>query len=299
MSQPVPPAPALLAPLVSAIVPCFNMGRYLAAALESVAAQSYPHWEVLVVDDAGPEDGSAEIVASFARIHPIHRVEFIRHEKNKGVGAARNTAIGAAHGQLMALLDPDDLWLPDHLASRVEVFAQNPEVAMASSPAWLFSDDPALRLPMPEYFCDWERHLFPYALALRNGFPTSSVVLHRDRAPFPLAFDPTLHGTEDWDMWFRLVQAGAKFHLGEVPTALYRKHPAAVTNHGDKLRIQLQALARKHGMALFEYQWVASIHLSHLARTHEEQIRALIEKTNRPGLPTRIMRKLRGLLGRK
>ena len=285
-------------PLVSVIVPCYKMGRFLEGALHAVAAQTYPHWEVLVVDDAGPEDGSAAIVEAFAHEQTDHRVVFTRHEKNQGVSAARNTAIRAAKGQLLALLDPDDLWLPDHLASRVDAFLKDPEVVLASAPSWVFDNDPDVRHPVPEFFCDWERQQFPYSLALRNGLPTSSVVLHRERIPSDLEFDTTLHGTEDWDLWFRLMKAGLKFHLGDTPTTLYRKHASATTNQGEKLRIQLQALGRKHGLELFEYQWVANIHLSYLARTHEEQIRALIDKTNTPGLPARVLRRIRRLMGK-
>jgi glycosyltransferase involved in cell wall biosynthesis len=296
MSTPAPsPSPAASL-LVSVIVPCYKMGRFLAAALDSVGKQTYPHWEVIVVDDAGPEDGTDEIVEVFAKANLRHRVIFTRHAKNLGVGSARNTGITAAKGRMIALLDPDDLWLPGHLQTQVEVLLKHPEVTVASSPAWLFSDNPDVRLPVPEYFCDWERQIFPYSLALRNGFPTSSVVLHKDRSPILFTFDTSLHGTEDWDLWFRLMSAGAKFHLGEEPTILYRKHPAAVTNHGDKLRIQLQGLSRKHGIKLFEYQWVASLSLTHIVRMHEEQIRTLTARINQPGFLSRVKRKLRGLL---
>ena len=66
-------------PLVSIIIPCYKMGKYIGEALESVGNQTYAHWEVIAVDDCGPEDGTKEIIESFAECHPQHRIEFIRH----------------------------------------------------------------------------------------------------------------------------------------------------------------------------------------------------------------------------
>ena len=72
-------------PLVSIIIPSYKMGRYIGEALESVGKQTYENWEVIAVDDCGPEDGTKEIIESFAACHPQHRIEFIRHQKNGGV----------------------------------------------------------------------------------------------------------------------------------------------------------------------------------------------------------------------
>ena len=70
--------------LVSVIIPCYKMGGYIAEALESIGKQTYENWEVIAVDDCGPEDGTREIVESFAADQPQHRVEYIRHKENGG-----------------------------------------------------------------------------------------------------------------------------------------------------------------------------------------------------------------------
>jgi glycosyltransferase involved in cell wall biosynthesis len=120
---------------VSVIVPCYKMGRYVGEALASVGSQTYSGWEIIVVDDAGPEDGTRQAVADFARQFPDHRVEFISHEVNRGVSAARNTAIRHARGKFLAFLDPDDLWLPEKLLKQLGAFESDKNIAVCYSQA--------------------------------------------------------------------------------------------------------------------------------------------------------------------
>src|SRR5581483_4609036 len=98
-------------PLFSVIIPVFNRAAHLKAALASVLAQTEQDFEVLVVDD-GSTDNPAEVAQSFAD----PRIRLIRQE-NRGGGPARNTGIDAARGRFVALLDSDDVFLPDHLSA--------------------------------------------------------------------------------------------------------------------------------------------------------------------------------------
>ncbi len=108
-------------PLVSVIMPCYKMGRFIGDALKSVGKQTYTNWEVIAVDDCGPEDGTKEAVEAFAKQFSNRRVLYHRHEKNGGVSAARNTAIGMAQGEYMAFLDPDDWWVSDYINEQVMI----------------------------------------------------------------------------------------------------------------------------------------------------------------------------------
>lgn len=92
--------------LVSIITPCYNGGQYLAETIESVIGQTYPHWEMLIVDD-GSSDDSGAIALRYAEREP--RIKLMR-QRNKGSAAARNKGIRYAEGQYIALLDADDLW---------------------------------------------------------------------------------------------------------------------------------------------------------------------------------------------
>ena len=107
-------------PLVSVIIPVYNGARYLRPALESVLAQTYPRFEVIVVDD-GSTDDSGVIAQSF------HDVRYI-HQSNQGVAAARNNGIEAARGEFLAFLDQDDLWTPEKLKLQMGQLLSDPDL---------------------------------------------------------------------------------------------------------------------------------------------------------------------------
>ena len=102
--------------LVSIIVPAYNAEKYIADAIGSVLRQTYPYFELIIVDDAST-DRTAEVVQSFSD----QRIKLIRHASNKGPGAARNTAIEAARGKWIAFLDADDQWKANRLERLVDV----------------------------------------------------------------------------------------------------------------------------------------------------------------------------------
>ena len=107
-------------PLVSVIIPAYNSGPYLAETIESALGQTYPHREIIVVDDGSTDDTGSRVARYGAA------VTYIRQEP-AGVGAARNRGLAAARGEYIALLDHDDLWEPDKLAVQVAVAARHPE----------------------------------------------------------------------------------------------------------------------------------------------------------------------------
>jgi glycosyltransferase involved in cell wall biosynthesis len=115
------------APLVSVIVPFLNVAPFLAEAIESVRAQTYPNWELLLCDD-GATDGSSVIAREYAQRDPA-RIRHLVHEgqAHQGASAARNLGLRHARGELIALLDGDDVWLPGKLAEQVEILRAHPE----------------------------------------------------------------------------------------------------------------------------------------------------------------------------
>lgn len=115
--------------LVSIITPCYNAERYIAETIESVLSQTYPRWEMIIVDD-GSTDGSAETVRLF--LSRDSRIRYFRQD-NAGSAAARNTGIRHARGQYIALLDADDLWLPDFLASQISLMKKTGSICAAAS----------------------------------------------------------------------------------------------------------------------------------------------------------------------
>ena len=100
--------------MISIILPMYNRAATLRRCVESVLAQTCADWELIAVDD-GSVDESVRVVEAFGDA----RIRLLRHERNRGPSAARNTAIEAAHGEYLALLDSDDEWLPTKLEKQI------------------------------------------------------------------------------------------------------------------------------------------------------------------------------------
>ncbi|MGD9614506.1 MAG: glycosyltransferase family 2 protein [Alphaproteobacteria bacterium] len=121
-------------PLISCITIFLNGEAFIGEAIESVLAQSYSNWELILVDD-GPVDGATEIARRYAAAHPgrITCIEHPNHE-NRGMSASRNAGVRIARGEYIAFLDADDVWLPDRLVRHLEVLDPLPDIAMSMSP---------------------------------------------------------------------------------------------------------------------------------------------------------------------
>ena len=139
-----PPAPPDDPPLYSVVVIFFDPGRFLAQAVESVFAQSCTNWELLLVDD-GSKDGSSDLARQWAREWP-ERVRYFEHANhaNLGQSASRNAGITHARGELVALLDADDVWRPDKLEQQLEIFRAVPRATLVCgrSELWTGSGQP-------------------------------------------------------------------------------------------------------------------------------------------------------------
>jgi glycosyltransferase involved in cell wall biosynthesis len=115
---------------VSIVTPFLNPGPFLRDAVDSVLAQTYPHWELLLVDD-GSTDASPALAQAFARAHP-GRIRYLTHPggANRGASASRNLGAAQARGDYIAFLDADDVYLPDKLAAQVPLLDAHPEAGM-------------------------------------------------------------------------------------------------------------------------------------------------------------------------
>ncbi len=130
-------------PLVSVIIPAYNTGPYLAETLETVLRQTYPYREVIVVDDGSTEN----LLAGLDRYRSV--ISYIRQD-NTGNGAATNTGLRAARGEYIALLDHDDLWLPEKLQTQVQIAARHPESGLIACDGVQFSGETVIA---PSLFC--------------------------------------------------------------------------------------------------------------------------------------------------
>ncbi len=216
MPGPEPDMTAQAVPLVSVIVPAFNAAAYLPEALNSILGQTYPHVEVVVVND-GSTDESAAVLAQFQAQDPRVRVV---HQQNLGLPSARNTGIQASHGEFLAYLDADDTIHPEKIERQLAYLQQHPETDLVYSDYCRADQD--LRL-LSEEVIGIKRLPLHEAYVYTNVFPVMSPLLRRTLADRVGRFDPSLRAAEDWDYWLRCERAG---RFGYLPgfLSVYRIH---------------------------------------------------------------------------
>ncbi len=222
-------------PLVSIIIPVYNAQRFIAQTLESVAAQTYADYEVIVVDD-GSTDGSRAAIEPFLS---DSRFKLIA-QTNAGISAARNTAIRACAGDFVALLDHDDLWLPEKLERQVEISGQNPEAGMIFTNAELFGESGVIGSYYPDRATYPKQDILEHLLE-ENPFCAGTMMVRKSCLDEFGLFDESVPGVDDYEMWLRLALSGVK--AAGTNEALHRQriHASSFSagNHARMLRDDL------------------------------------------------------------
>jgi glycosyltransferase involved in cell wall biosynthesis len=199
------------APRVSVIIPTYNRARIIEEAVDSVLAQDYKDFELIIVDD-GSTDNTSEVLA------PYGNEASILFQENKGVSAARNRGIAEASGMLIAFLDSDDLWLPQKLSAQVEFFNQKPEALICQTEeVWVRNGirvNPGRRHKKPSGM------IFEPSLKLCLVSP-SAVMIRRELLDRTGGFDETLPACEDYDLWLR-ISCRVPVYLIETPLIIKR-----------------------------------------------------------------------------
>lgn len=182
--------------LVSVVIPVHNRPDELRRAIQSVVAQTHRNWEVLVLDD-GSEINLELVVESFRD----ERIRFFRHEKKSNANVMRNHGILEAKGQVVALLDSDDEFLPDHISRKLEeLFASGADAIYGSA----FIDDGKRKSYAPSR--EMVSNLTPMEYLLTIGFAqTSSWLVLREKAA-DIMFDESLHRHQDYDFFIRFAK---------------------------------------------------------------------------------------------
>lgn len=189
-------------PLVSVIIPAYNQAEFLAETIQSVLNQTYPNFEIIVVNDAST-DNTDEVMAKFADA----RLKYIVHEKNQRLSAARNTGIDASKGEILFLLDADDLFHPEKLQAHVKFLAEHPEIGVSYNARFELNHSSNTVREM------WRPPLTVTLKDLILAFPfsPSDTVVRREWAFKAGLFDPSVGTAEDTDFPCRLALAGCRF----------------------------------------------------------------------------------------
>ncbi len=217
-------------PRVSVLLTCFNHLRYLPACLESVRAQTYRDYEILALDD-GSTDGTRQWLEENAK-----DAKLFFHDKNLGTYASLNRGLSEATGELIAILNDDDVWAPEKLERQIALLEAHPEAGLAHTDGW-FLDEKGERLegsPLGFEFPRIETGDVLLALLHANKIIASAALVRRECFARLGGFDEAYFGSGDWQMWLRIAE---EWHVGFVPEPLtfYRAHPEGASQKLERI----------------------------------------------------------------
>ena len=264
-------------PQCSVIIPCFNASATIAAAIQSASRQTVRDLEIIVVDD-GSRDGTPDIVAALAQSD--NRI-CLQQQANGGVSAARNTGIKAARARIIAFLDADDMWAPDHLATHIRRIEGNLQLGVSFSPA-RFIDANGVVVGQSRPKLDGLR---PADLLCSNPTTTcSTLVVRRDVFKDAGVFRTHMRHNEDQEWLFRVALSGWVMAGDPVARVDYRISPDGLASNLDGMYRGFQIMleeARKDAPYLVK---------RHQARATASMLRYLARRAIQLGLAPQISR---------
>jgi glycosyltransferase involved in cell wall biosynthesis len=245
-------------PLVSVVIPCFNHAHYLSEAIESVLAQSYPHLEVVVVDD-GSTDNTSEVASRYPGVRLVQ-------QSNQGPSAARNTGIRQSNGDYLIFLDADDRLLSNCVEAGLECFRRHPESAFVSGRARVVASDGSAIGDRPpadmrgDPFLAMLRHCYVYG--------TGTVLYRRSALDQAKGFCSAMAPCEDFDLYLRIARV---FPVSSHDTlvAEYRWHGANTSRQA--------ALMLQTGLRVLRSQWKYVRASRAHRRAYRDGVRGMVE----------------------
>ncbi len=206
--------------LVSIIMPSYKSERFIRASIESVLNQTYPYWELIVIDDKSP-DNSNKIVEDFMK--KDKRIKLIKLEKNSGPAIARNTGIKEAKGRYISFLDSDDQWLPEKLEKQIKFMKEN-NLALTYSSYYMIDEDdkPAGIYTVPEEVTYKE-------LLKRNMIGCLTGIY--DTEKLGKVYMPDILKRQDHALWLKILKQIGKTKGIKEPLAIYRLRKNSVSSN--------------------------------------------------------------------
>jgi glycosyltransferase involved in cell wall biosynthesis len=247
-------------PLISIILPTYNRATLLPRAIDSVLAQSFQDWELIIWDDGSTDNTSAVVQA-----YQDARIRYDSDE-NRGAAYARNRALEHARAELIAFLDSDDEWLPGKLEIQAAVMARHPEVELLftdfeniteSNGQWRgnFSEYTSVirlqRCIQIEADCYRIQGCFLVSLARENFIALDTVIVRQEVLQRAGCFNETLRNSEDFELWWRLGLSGATIaRLDQISMIRHKPEGSLSSPSMASLQNRLSALDMCAGHAI-------------------------------------------------
>ncbi|WP_046755352.1 glycosyltransferase family 2 protein [Kordia jejudonensis] len=208
-------------PLVSVITPTYNAELFITQTIDSVRAQSYKNWEMVIVDDASA-DTTTDILKKYSELD--HRIKFHALETNSGAAIARNTAIEKASGSYIAFLDADDLWMPEKLSKQI-VFMQEKDIDVCFS-SYELMDEAGISLgkmvkALPKV--DFSKMLKSNYVGNLTGIYNAETL--------GKVYMPNIRKRQDWALWLTLIKKVGFAYSIQEPLAKYRLRENSISSN--------------------------------------------------------------------
>lgn len=222
-------------PLISVIMPCYNMASYISDSIQSVQRQTYPHWELLIVDDASTDE-TVNIIASYAQSDT--RIRFAT-KKHSGIADTRNQCIQMAQGQFLTFLDADDIWHPEKLEKQLGFMIEKNVGFTYSTYDWIDEDGKTLNK-----FINTIGNL-DYETYLRNTIIGCSTVMV-NKAITGNVVVPKFRTSEDTATWLDILKKGFLAYAIDEPLVSYRIRRKSASSNKLKASVDLWKVYRRH-----------------------------------------------------
>lgn len=208
-------------PLVSIVMPAHNVCAFLAESIRSILAQTYPHWELLIIDDASG-DNSFEIAQRFQKMDA--RIKPVRLPTNQGAGFARNVGIKASEGEFICFLDADDIWLPFKLQKQLEFMQKHQLQVSYSSYELIDEQSESLNLVVRAL-----KKLSPGKILKANYVGNLTGMYHA--RSLGKIYCPPIRKRQDWALWIQAIKkAGGARGIEEI-LAQYRVRKNSISGN--------------------------------------------------------------------
>ncbi len=219
--------------MISVIIPSYNRTHTLKDAILSVCNQNHKNYEIIVVNDCGVD---TKFIVDETRKNYEVNIRYIRHEKNKGLAATRNTGIKEAKGEYIAFLDDDDIYYPNHFETLLHGLKNNPEYKIAYSWAKVFVEKNNKKIEQTPYNYFFSKDHF----LIENYIPINAFLIKKEIfIQEGFWFNENLRHLEDYDLWLRLIDKYEFLCIPEYTCEVRRVDKSLSQQHIDMYKNQI------------------------------------------------------------
>jgi glycosyltransferase involved in cell wall biosynthesis len=256
-------------PLVSVLIPAWNVAELIAPALDSVFAQSFADFELIIVNDGSPDTAALEVAVEPYRKRPGADVRYVV-QTNQGPSGARNTGIAAATGTFLAFLDADDWWEPAYLEQQIAQFSADPSLDVVYCDARLTGESALAGRTYMDTTPSSGPVTLESLITLTCNVPTTCAVARREAVVSAGLFDAGIRRCEDFDLWLRMSARGSRFAYHRAVLAWHRLHGASAAADGVRMFESQLVVYRKLSALLGPSHAAASLVTEQLRRAEAD-----------------------------